>query len=187
MALKNRAGRYGSVAKFFHWSIFLLFLYQFFGANLMTRLGPGQSAFGWDGNAWYNGHKSIGLVIALLALGRLVWRKATPLLRWHDSLTLVERTISSRLETALYVVMFALPITGYLYVMSGGYGIDLFGRFELPNPIGKREGWDTLARVAHVTVAYAALIAIAWHAGMMIRKHVFEGSGLMNRMLPFRR
>jgi len=99
MALKNKSGRYGSVTRFFHWSMFLLFAYQFIGANVMTRLGRGESALGMDGNAWYNGHKSIGLLLLGLAIGRLIWRKTTPLLRWHDSLTPVERALSSRLET----------------------------------------------------------------------------------------
>lgn len=187
MPLKNKAGRYGSVTKFFHWSVFLLFVFQFVGANLMTRLGRGDTAFGFDGDAWYNGHKSIGLVLLLLVVGRYVWRRTTPLLRWHDSLSPVERTIASRLETALYAFMFALPISGYLFVMAGGYGIDLFGLLALPNPIGKREGFSTVAWISHIVLAYGALVAIAWHVGLMIRKHAFERTGLIDRMLPFKR
>jgi len=187
MPLKNTSTRYGSVTRFFHWSIFALFVYQFLGANIMTRLGRDATAFGMDGNFYYNWHKSIGLVLLVLAIARFIWRKTTPLPRWDPSLTKPERAISARLETWLYVLMFALPLSGFLYVMAGGYGIKLFGLLDLPNPIGKQPAWSGLVWTLHVVLAYAALIVIAWHVGLGIKKHVFEKSGLMNRMLPFRK
>ena len=40
MPLRNTAHGYGAVTKCLHWSVYLLFLYQYLGANLMTTLGP---------------------------------------------------------------------------------------------------------------------------------------------------
>lgn len=187
MPLKNTPSRYGSVSRFFHWAIFLLILYQTIGANIMTRLGRDGTLLGMNANFYYNWHKSIGMVILALAIGRLIWRRTTPMPDWHESLTTVERRLSHRLETWLYWLMFALPVTGYLFVMAGGYGIKLFGLYDLTNFIGKQPSWSGLVWTLHVLLAYCAIVIIAWHVGHVIKKHVLEGSGLMHRMLPFRK
>ncbi len=187
MPLKNTSTHFGTISRFFHWSVFLLILYQMIGANIMTRLGREGSLLGMDANFFYNWHKSVGLVILGLAVARLLWRKLAPLPEWHDSLTPVEKTLSHRLEIWLYWLMFALPITGYLFVMAGGYGIKLFGVYDLPNPIGKQPSWSWVVWSLHILFAYCAVIVISWHVGHVIKKHKLEKTGLMNRMLPFRR
>lgn len=187
MALKNTPDRFGTISRGFHWAVFILFVYQFFGANVMTRLGKAGTVFGMDSDFYYNWHKSIGLVLLVIAIARILWRRNTPLPNWHSSLTKPERKISHRLETGLYVAMFALPISGFLFVMAGGYGVKLFGVYDLPNPIGKIEPVSVIAWVTHVLLAYCALVVIAWHVGLGIKKHVYEKTGLLNRMLPFRK
>ena len=51
--------------------------------------------------------------------------------------------------------MFVMPISGYLYVMAGGYGVRLFGAIELPNPIGQWEFLAVTAKWTHITGSYA--------------------------------
>ncbi len=187
MPITNLPGRYGIVSKFLHWTVFLLFVYQFVGANIMTRLGRNGTAFGMDGDFYYNWHKSIGMVLLCLAVARLIWRRTTPLPEWHPSLTEPERSMVSRLEHWMYWLMFVMPVTGYLFVMAGGYGIKLFGLVDLPNPIGKQPDWSWIVWTLHVVFAYVTLIVISWHVGLILKKHLFERSGIANRMLPFRK
>jgi len=187
MPWKNSSTHFGTMSRFFHWSVFILFVYQYVGANVMTRLGRNGTVLGMDGNFYYNAHKSVGLVLLGLVLARYIWRRAAPLPEWHESLTPPERAITHRLETWLYVLMFALPVTGYLFVMAGGYGIKFFGLYDLPNPIGKQPSWSWIVWSLHIFFAYCAVIVIAWHVGLGLKKHVFERSGLLNRMLPFRK
>ena len=80
-AAQNSADQYGTVTRFLHWAVFLLFVWQYLSANIMTRLG-GQRLFGLNPNDYYNWHKSIGLVLLALALARWIWRKTTPLPDW---------------------------------------------------------------------------------------------------------
>lgn len=185
--LKNTPTRYGLVSKFLHWSVFLLIVYQFFGANIMSRLGRDGTLLGLNQDDFYNWHKSIGLMVLAVALLRITWRRTTPLPEWAQVLTPAERTISSRLEFWLYALMFLLPITGYLYVMTGGYGVKLFGRFDLPNPIGKHPTAAVWAQTAHVLLTYAAVVVASWHIGLGLKKHVYDGTRYVYRMLPFTR
>lgn len=187
MPLFNLPNRYGVVSKLLHWGMFVMLVYQFAGAHIMSRLGREGTLFGMNGDFYYNWHKSIGLVLFFVALARLIWRRTTPLPEWHPSLSEPERSLVSRLETWLYWLMFVVPLTGYLFVMAGGYGVKLFGAFDLPNPIGKQPDWSWIVWTLHVLLANVALIVIAWHVGLVLKKHVFERTGILHRMLPFRK
>ena len=59
MPLRNTAHGYGAVTKCLHWSVYLLFLYQYLGANLMTRIGRDATVLGM-GLSWWWGCRSDG-------------------------------------------------------------------------------------------------------------------------------
>ena len=185
MPLMNAPTRYGTVSRFLHWTVFLLIVYQFIGANIMTRLGRNATVLGLNQDFFYNWHKSLGLVVLLVALARVIWRRTTPLPNWADALTPVERAITSRLETLLYALMFLLPVTGFLFVMAGGYGVKLFGAYDLPNPIGKHETLAWWAQLCHLLLTYSAVVVISWHVGLGLKKHIYDRARFFHRMLPF--
>ncbi|MEZ5661129.1 MAG: cytochrome b [Burkholderiaceae bacterium] len=187
MPLKNTSTRYGAISKLLHWTIFLLFMHQFIGANLMSRIGRDGSFLGMGQNFLYNWHKSIGLVVIVVALARVIWRRTTPLPDWCADLSPAERAISHRLETLLYWLMFVLPVSGYLFVMFGGYGVKLFGVTDLPNPFGKWPPGALIAWISHIVLAYGAVVVISWHVGLGLKKQCFDGARFLRRMLPFGR
>lgn len=99
--LKNTPTRCGLVTKLLHWSVFALIVYQFVGANLMTRLGRSGTVMGLSQDHFYNRHKSIELVILGVAVARIAWWRTTPLPDWAAVLTPAERAITQRLEAWL--------------------------------------------------------------------------------------
>jgi cytochrome b561 len=185
--LRNTPTRYGLVSKSLHWAVFALVVYQFVSGNLMSRLGRSGTVLGLNQDHFYNWHKSIGLMVLGLAVLRIIWRHATPLPEWAVALTPAERTITRRLEAMLYALMFLVPITGYLYVMTGGYGVRLFGSWDLPNPTGKMPGLATWMWAAHIALTYALVVVASWHVGLGLKKHVYEGTRFLRRMVPFGR
>ena len=187
MPPKNSATHYGSVTRFLHWSVVVLFLWQYLSAAIMTHLAKDKTLLSLAQGDYYNWHKSIGLMLLMLALARLIWRKTTPLPDWAPTLSPAERVFSHWNEVRLYWCMFLLPISGYLFVMAGGFGVKLFGLYDLPNPIGKQDGLATIMMAAHIVLGYAAVVLIAWHVSIGFKHHWFEKDGFLNRMLPFRR
>ena len=185
MPLRNSSTHYGSVTRFLHWAVFLLFAHQYLSGNFMTHMESSKTLFGLTQNNYYDWHKSIGLVLLALAVLRIVWRKLTPLPDWAPMLSPAERAISHWNETLLYVCMILMPVSGYLFVMAGDYGIKLFGWRDLFNPIGKLEWLATLARVVHIVTSYAIVVIASWHVGLGLKHHLFERNGFLNRMLPF--
>ena len=78
-----------------------------------------------------------------------------------------------------------MPVSGYLFVMAGDYGIKLFGWHELPNPIGKQEGLALVARIVHIVMGYVTVIVVAWHVGLGLKHQIFDRDRFLDRMLPF--
>lgn len=182
MPFRNTAHRYGAVTKTLHWTVFTLVLLQYLAAKIMTHLSPGTGQ-----NFFYDWHKSFGLALLALMVARFVWRATTPLPEWSPMLTEPERRLSHRLESLMYLALVALPVSGYVFVMAGDYGVRLFGAWALPNPIGKRPVLAGTALTLHVLLAYAALVVIAWHVGHCLKKHFYERHRFIHRMLPLSR
>jgi cytochrome b561 len=74
----------------------------------------------------------------------------------------------------------------FLYVMAGGYGVNLFGVWELPNPIGARPWLASVAKWTHVASAYVLVATLAGHVGLVLWHTLVMKDGLVRRMLPGR-
>jgi cytochrome b561 len=184
MALLNTQDGYGALTKFIHWLVVALFAFQFAAANIMLRIDGDATALGLTQAAFYNWHKSIGLLALIVAVGRLVARKRGQLPDWAPSLSALERKFIHRAEQVLYTAMFLMPVSGYLYVMAGGYGVSLFGVWDLPNPIGTHEALAAAAKWTHIAASYALVLALASHIGLVLRHQLILKDGLLRRMLP---
>ena len=186
MALLNTEDGYGSLTKLCHWLVVALFAFQFAAANIMLRLDGGETALGLSQDTYYNWHKSIGLVALLVAVVRLLARRSGQLPPWAPMLSAGERRFIHRAEQVLYAAMFVMPVSGFVYVMAGGYGVNLFGVVNLPNPIGTWPPLATAAKWVHIVSAYALAAALAGHVGLVLWHTLVLRDGLLRRMLPRR-
>jgi cytochrome b561 len=186
MALLNTQDGYGALTKLVHWLVVALFAFQFAAANIMLRMDETGAVLGLGQATYYNWHKSIGLVALLVAVLRLLARRSGELPPWAPTLSAGERKFIHRAEQVLYGAMFVMPVSGYLYVMAGGYGVNLFGVVDLPNPIGARPWLATAAKWTHVAAAYVLALTLVGHIGLVLRHQLVLKDGLLRRMLPRR-
>ena len=184
MSLLNTKDGYGALTKVLHWAIVGLFAFQFAAAHIMLRIAPGKSALGLTQDTYYNWHKSIGLIALAVAVLRLLARTCGRLPDWAPTLNARERRFVHRAEQVLYAAMFVMPVSGYLYVTAGGYGVNLFGVVELASPIGENRLLAAAARWTHIACGYVLLLALAGHVGLVLRHQLFLKDRLLDRMLP---
>jgi cytochrome b561 len=188
MAFQNTKQSYGALTKICHWLIVGLFAFQFAAASVMLRLGPDETFLGATQAGTYNWHKSIGLVALLVAIVRLWNRRQGELPPWAPTLGAGEQRFIHRAEQVLYTAMLLMPISGFVYVMAGGYGVHLFGTWHLRNPIPPAlQAWKPLALAAkwvHIACGWALLLALAGHIGLVLRHQLVLKDGLLDRMLP---
>lgn len=79
--------------------------------------------------------------------------------------------------------MFVMPLSGFAYVMAGGYGVLLFGIWALPNPIGAWPALEVIAKWVHIGAGWVLAATLAGHIGLVLRHQVFLRDGLLRRML----
>ncbi len=183
MALTNSAAGYGTLTKVLHWSIVVLFALQFTGGTIMTAIGFNASFAGIGTNTYYDWHKSLGLVALVVAVARLINRQMGELPPWAPTLSEGERRFVHRAEQLLYLAMFVMPISGWLYVMWGDYGVRLFGVWEMPRPLAKDNTLRDVAKWTHIGAGWVLLLALAGHIGLVLRHQVIKRDGLLKRML----
>ena len=107
---------YGLMLRVLHWLTALCMFVVIPLAWYMTSLDRHDPM---QGN-WINLHKSIGLTVLLLTLIRVVTRlsgNAPPL---PASIPAFEQTLAHIGHGLLYVILFAMPISGYINSYGGG-------------------------------------------------------------------
>ncbi len=184
MPLLNAATGYGSLTKALHWAIVVLFALQYLGAWIMMRTTETVATLGLVQSTWYNWHKTLGLLALALAVVRLLNRRWGELPPWAPSLSPLEQKLIHVFEPLLYAAMLIMPLSGFVYCMAGGYGVLLFGLWELPNPFGTSTLPTSIARATHVFSAFALLLPLGLHLGIVLGHHVLGKDGLIRRMLP---
>jgi cytochrome b561 len=123
--------RYGAVAIVLHWAIAALILVNwplgYFGEGIERLLGASQVAL----------HKSIGLTVLGLSVLRLLWRLGHPVPPLPESIARWRAVAARFTHAAFYVLIIAMPVTGWLRISSGKYPLTWFGLIDLPKfPIG---------------------------------------------------
>jgi cytochrome b561 len=186
MPLLNTPSGYGALTKALHWIVVILFALQFTSASIMLRVDADGTALGLNQATYYNWHKSLGLLALLVAVLRLLARRSGKLPEWAPTLSRRECAFIHRAEQVLYAAMFVMPISGFIYVMAGGYGVNLFGVLELSNPIGERAWLAGAAGWVHTLTAIVLALTIAGHVGLVLWHQLVLKDGLLYRMLPNR-
>src|ERR1700694_4004466 len=134
MPIKSSPMRYGAVAQAFHWVIAALIVVQFVLANLAGDLPIGAHKL-----ALLARHKSFGMTVLMLAILRLLWRLKNPPPALPGHMSPLERKLARATHIAFYVLLFAMPITGWLMSSAKHYSVSWFGLFTWPHLIGQNE------------------------------------------------
>ncbi|MGF1625721.1 MAG: cytochrome b [Alphaproteobacteria bacterium] len=192
MLLRNTRLQYGAVAKLLHW-VMVVLLVGMVGVGLyMEDLSIPEKLPGTTGYALYQLHKSFGFVVLALAVVRLVWRLANPAPPAPTSHGRLVAWGAHASHTLLYVLIFAMPISGWLYVSADPLSHSLvptrfFDLFVIPNLLGADEGLRNFFRGAHGLLSNVLMITVGLHAAAAIGHHFVFRDNVLLRMLPFAR
>lgn len=178
MSKSNPPKEFNTTAKSFHWIIFFLFLFQFGIAIVMY----GVATKDYYPKDLFVTHKSVGIFLFFLAIGRLSWRKLNPLPSWPETMTEFEKKAFHFLEIGLYTVMILMPLSGYIFSLAGGHGFKFFGLFEIPDLIGKNDLLSTIGKYLHRITAFLIVGFVAAHVSLILRHHCDLKDKFIDRM-----
>nr|WP_315382160.1 YceI family protein [uncultured Sphingomonas sp.] len=168
--------RYSGIAILLHWTLALLLLFQL-GLGWSLEDLPKSSLF-----VAFQFHKSVGILILVLSLARLLTRLfvARPPAEGAPALKL----LASVVHWGLYGVMILGPITGWIIVSTARVKLPtlLFGTIPLPHlPLGA--AWNEPAETIHGLIGWLLAGLFVLHVAGALRHHLLRDD-LIGRMMP---
>jgi cytochrome b561 len=178
--------RYNNVAAAIHWITGIAVLTQVyigFTFHGMER-GPARGE-------WFAWHKTLGVLILLLALVRLAWRLTHKPPPFPPELPAWERHAAVWNHRAFYLLLFALPLTGLIAISGGADEGTTRLAFDIPFPLipGLSEDLGDASGEFHELLVKITIALLLLHVGAAL-KHQFIDSRRIGRtagrMPPFR-
>jgi cytochrome b561 len=179
---QNTAERWGSVQIGLHWGIAaLVLLVQVPAGVTMVAVGAGMLQ-----NVCYDIHKTNGIVIFLLAVVRLSWRWSHPVPLLPPDMPGWQARIAHITHALLYIVLFLMPITGFLYTALGGFPVPFFMLVNLAQWVPVDKPAAEVFKWAHLSLQFVLYLTVILHVLGALQHHYVRKDGILRRMLSSR-
>ena len=174
--MNDKQNRYSNVAIALHWIIAGLMIYMlFWGEDLIRRV---------QGSYYPSIHASIGILILVLSVARLVWRLVNPPPALPGDAHSLQNRASEWTHWLFYVLLIGIPLTGmadfanHLVRNPTQADASVFGLFPVPQlnlgPLGSLHGPTTKIMIGLLIIHVLAAL-----------KHQFwDKDNLLKRMIP---
>jgi cytochrome b561 len=180
MPNQNPPTRYSAVAQGFHWLIAALIVVQFTLAWSADDLPIGARKL-----VLLARHKSFGMTILMLAVLRLLWRLFNRPPELPPGMTPIEKKLARATHVLFYVLLFVMPLTGWMMSSAKNYSVSWFDQFTWPNLIGPNERAFDLLRSTHHTLSWLLFAVALLHILAALKHHFWNKDDVLKRMLPF--
>jgi len=178
MIEKTGAG-YTATAKTLHWLIVLLLIAQFIFAWTMPHIGRNTPV-----TTLISLHFTFGIVILAVAVVRLLWRLTHPEPKPEDGMPPWQTSTARVVHWLLYLLIFVLPILGWINASWRGMPIVMFGA-TLPQLVATRAaGWGWTGDVHALLANYALLALVGLHVVAGLYHYFVRRDRVLQRMLP---
>jgi cytochrome b561 len=171
------AMRYSTPAIVLHWLVAMLIFVAFPLGVYMHELplSPGKLKL-------YSYHKWIGITLLMLVALRVTWRLTHTPPPLPADMAAWQRRASQAVHGLLYLLMIAIPLSGWLMSSAKGFQTVWFGVLPLPDLVEKnRELGDLLAGV-HQALNFTLLALVIMHVGAALQHHFIERRPFLQRM-----
>ena len=178
---KSTPTQWSGVLKALHWLIALLIV----GLAIVGWLMKGMPSSP-DKVQVYLLHKSTGILVLALVLVRIavrVWAGRPvdlPMPHWQRKAADLEHAL-------LYVVMVAMPMSGWLFNSAANFPLRWYGLFTIPAIAGPDPGVKAWAATAHLMLFWILLALFLAHVAGALQHHFIDRDSTLRRMWFSRR
>jgi len=134
---------------------------------------------------YYSWHKWAGISLLGLAVVRLAWRITHRAPQLPSTMVPMARLAAHAGHWLLYILMLAIPLSGWLMSSAQGFQVVWFGVLPLPDLISKNAELGEWLKDVHVVLNYTLLVAVIGHVGAALQHHFIKKDTVLTRMLPF--
>ncbi|NVM79565.1 cytochrome b561 [Duganella sp. SG902] len=172
--------RYTKTAMLLHWLVALLIIATFFLGLSMVAI-PGFSPTKLKYFSW---HKWMGVTVLMLAVLRVLWRATHTPPAKLASIPDWQHKIAEGMHYLLYILIFAVPISGYLYSYAAGVPVVYLGLWQMPAPIAPDPELKATLKTVHYVLTMTMAAAVVAHALAALKHHFIDRDVTLKRMLP---
>ena len=175
-----RTARYAAPARSFHWITAALVAVIIVVGLWIAYFRPEEEAFKLR---LYNIHESLGVIVWVLTLMRLAYRRRHPLPPLPADTPAAIRVAAHATHVSLYVLLLTLPVIGFLATNAWGFPLSVFGVLPLPSPVGKDEELAKVLALLHRIGALSIIVLIGGHIAGALYHTFIRKDALLQRML----
>lgn len=177
--VSSRLNTYTATAIAFHWLMAMILTANFALGVTMSdlELSPQKLQF----ISW---HKWTGITLLGLVTLRFLWRafaERPPLL---PSATW-QRRIAKLSHFLMYLLMFAIPISGWVMSSAGGFTVTYLGLFPLPDLVAKDKQLFELLKEVHEILNFTLLGLVILHVLAVLKHQFIDRDATLARMVPW--
>ena len=178
MAARNSANSFGWISRALHWLMALGILSTLALGSFIENMQPSLS------NLWLFGlHKTIGVTLFAAILLRLLWHWISPppgpitqgIPNWQI-------TASHITHRALYVLMVAIPLTGWIASAATGIDVVIFNTLTLPTPVPASETIENIFFLLHGVLTKLLMFCILLHIAGTLQRQFLRRDQTLRRM-----
>lgn len=186
MSFPTSSARYTRTAVFLHWILAALILAQLFVGWMFNEVLEGDAR-----TLWFDWHKTLGVTILLLSVVRLAWRLLHRPPACPATMPAWERAAAWLNHWLFYVLMLALPLTGYGAVSTGRRALEvgymtILGGVRLPLLPLPRDMHHWFEE-SHEFLVWSMVALLALHLGAVLKHLLVDRDEVPGRMIAFLR
>ncbi|MBT3533223.1 MAG: cytochrome b [Rhodospirillaceae bacterium] len=173
---------FDGVAKLLHWLMAMLLIVMF-----MFGLGMEELSLAERKEALPQ-HASMGLILLLLAVVRLAWRRAHPPPPYPDSMSPRQQKWARWVVNGFYALMICLPLAGFMHAATyADFEVLVFGSMNVTALLPSGETLTGVFHVIHGLCAWLLALLVIGHVGATIKHMAIDKDAIAARMIPFMR
>ena len=170
---------YTLVAKGLHWLMAVLILGLLALGLYMHELPLSPQKL-----TLYSWHKWAGVTVFLLVWVRLLWRVMHRPPALPASMAPLMRLAAHAGHGVLYLLMVAIPLSGWLMSSAKGFQTVWFGVLPIPDLLDKNKEVGDLLALVHKSLNLLFVAVIVGHIGAALKHHLIDKDDILTRMLP---
>ena len=169
-----------SLAQWLHWLIAGLIIAQYVLAQLAEAAADSEQTTLLL--RLLANHKSVGMTVLVLAALRLLWRLGHRPPLAPTSMPAWQRWAASAVHWVIYLLIFAIPVSGWLLSSAAAYSVSWFGLFQWPDLVAPDPGLKDRMINLHHWFAEALFIVVVLHVLATVKHAWLDRDQVFARM-----
>ncbi|GGI77019.1 cytochrome b [Legionella impletisoli] len=174
----NSMVQYSSGSKFFHWLIAIMVTFMLCFGFFLDDLPKAIQPFA------YMMHKSFGLTVLMLMVLRVIWIVKSGKPSLPNTVPFWEKAFSRIVQYSFYVLLFAMPLSGWIMSAAADKTPVFFGLFKAPLPIAPNQALAKFMNQSHGVIAWVLIGLLVLHVAGAVKHYFWDKDRVLQSMLP---